>query len=216
MAAGGRWNLPNLITVLRILACPVIFWLALSTEITNGFLAFALFLAASASDLFDGYLARKHGLITNMGKLLDPIADKLLLASTFVPFYLVSHRGVAWELPWWGALPLWVLAVIFGRELAITLFRSWAARRGEVIAAGPSGKYKAFVQNLFSGGVLLWYPLRRLAEDRAWAGSAWSVWRGFHGAWIGIMLVAALVLTVYSMADYLWGYRRLLSRAAGG
>ncbi|MCA9738716.1 MAG: CDP-diacylglycerol--glycerol-3-phosphate 3-phosphatidyltransferase [Gemmatimonadota bacterium] len=216
MAAGDRWNLPNLITVVRIATCPVIYWLALAPGVTERLLAFVLFLAASASDLWDGYLARKHGLITNMGKLLDPVADKLLLVATFIPVYLISHRGPASELPWWGALPLWVLAVIFGRELAITVFRSWAARRGEVIPAGRSGKYKAFIQNLFLGGALLWYPLLGMAQRRGWGGSFWQGWQVFHGAWIGLMLAAALILTVYSMVDYLWGYRRLLSGSAGG
>ncbi len=209
-----RWNLPNTITVARIAVCPVIFVLALSTGILTGFLAFVLFVAAALSDLWDGYLARKHGLITDVGKLLDPLADKLLLVSTFVPFYFVSRRaGGIGDIPWWGELPLWVVIVIFGRELAVTLLRSYAARRGVMIAAGKSGKYKAFIQNLFIGGLLLWYPLRAVAVEESWAGSLWRVWTGFHGAWIGITLTVALVLTVYSMGVYLWQNRSL--REAG-
>lgn len=204
--APSRLNLPNVITVLRIVACPAIYGLALAGGITNGLLAFVLFLAASLSDLWDGYLARKHGLITDVGKLLDPLADKLLLVSTFVPFYIISHRGPEWELPWWGALPMWVLVVVFGRELFMTLFRSYAARRGVVIAAGQSGKYKAFIQNLFSGGALLWYPVIALGAARLWDGPVWEAWKIFHGAWIGIMLAVALVLTVSSLIDYLRGY----------
>ncbi len=213
MASGARTsrlNLPNVITVLRIAACPAVFLLALSGGITNGLWAFVLFVVASLSDLWDGYLARKHGQITDVGKLLDPLADKLLLASTFIPFYLISHRGLGWELPWWGALPLWVLIVVFGREVFMTVFRGYAARRGVVIAAGKAGKYKAFIQNLFSGGVLLWYPVLLIAARENWEGPAWGAWRAFHGAWIGIMLVAALLLTVYSLFDYLWGYRAIL------
>ena len=204
--APSRLNLPNVITVLRIVACPAIYVLALAGGITNGLLAFALFVAASLSDLWDGYLARKHGLITDVGKLLDPLADKLLVVSTFIPFYIISHRGPEWELPWWGALPLWVLVVVFGRELFMTVFRSYAARRGVVIAAGQSGKYKAFIQNLFSGGALLWYPVMALGADRLWAGPVWGAWKVFHGAWIGIMLAVALVLTISSLIDYLRGY----------
>ncbi len=212
-AAEGRLNLPNLITLFRIAACPVVFMLALSMGVTARLVAFALFVVASASDLWDGYLARKHGQITALGKLLDPLADKLLLASTFIPFYIISHRaGAGWELPWWGALPVWVLVVIFGRELGMTVFRTWAARRGEIIAAQPAGKYKAFIQNLFSGGVLLWYPLLALAQEGGWGGT-WDLWRGFHEIWIGVMLLAALVLTVYSMFDYLWSYRSLFGGA---
>jgi len=214
-AAEGRLNLPNLISLFRIAACPVVFMLALSTGIGERFAAFILFVVASASDLWDGYLARKHGQITSLGKLLDPFADKLLLASTFIPFYMISHRPeTGWELPWWGALPVWVLVVIFGREIGMTLFRTWAARRGEIIAAQAAGKYKAFIQNLFSGGVLLWYPLVAFGRESAWQGRAWETWQVFHEAWIGVMLLAALILTVYSMFDYLWSYRGLFSTPA--
>ncbi len=210
-----RLNLPNLITLLRIAACPAIVWLALSRDPTMGLWAFVLFVAAALSDLWDGYLARKNQQITDVGKLLDPLADKLLLASTFVPFYLISHRpGDQWPLPWWGALPLWVMIVIFGREVFMTVFRGYAARRGVVIAAGKSGKYKAFVQNLFCGAVLLWYPLIALAAERMWDGSFWEYWQSLHGLWIGVMLLVALVLTVFSMMDYLWSYRALLMSSA--
>ena len=143
--ADRRLNLPNLITVLRIAACPVIAWLALSTDPMLGLWAFVLFLIAAFSDLWDGYLARKNQQITDVGKLLDPLADKLLLASTFVPFYLISHRdGDQWPLPWWGALPLWVMIVIFGREIFMTGFRSYAARKG----CGDRGRPIGEVQGL--------------------------------------------------------------------
>jgi len=209
--APSRLNLPNIITVARILACPVIFLMALSAAPGVRFGAFVLFLLAALSDLWDGYLARKHGLITDVGKLLDPLADKLLLLATFIPIFMVSHRTAeAWALPYWGPLPLWVLIVIFGRELVITLFRQWAARRDVVIAAGKSGKYKAFLQNLFIGGALLWFPLQAAARARGWSHPAWRAFEWFHGAWIGVTLAVALFLTVYSMIDYLWSYRALI------
>lgn len=202
--APSRLNLPNLITVARILACPVIFALALSPRISHLLAAFGLFIAAAVSDLWDGYLARKHGLVTNMGKLLDPVADKLLLVSTFVPFYMVSQRpDPLTDLPWWGPLPLWVVVVIFGREILVTVFRSWAARRGAVISAGPSGKAKAFTQNFFSGSLLLWYALARTAVREGWeTETLWVVWGHFHGAVVALSLAVALLLTVYSMAIY--------------
>lgn len=211
-----RLNLPNSITAVRILACPVLFVLILASGSGALYGAFVLFLAAALSDLWDGYLARKHGWITDVGKLLDPIADKLLLVATFLPFYIVSHRpGPLTDVPWWGALPLWVLIVIFGRELAVTVLRSWAARRGSVIAAGPSGKIKAFVQNFFSGSLILWYALARTADARGWEDElAWTAWATFHGAVVALSLAVAILLTVYSMGVYVWQYRRLF--AAGG
>ena len=207
----GSSNFPNLITIGRILACPAIFVMVMSPSMSARYGAFFLFVIAGLSDLWDGYLARKHGWITDVGKLLDPLADKLLLLSTFLPFYLISHRGGdEWLVPWWGMLPMWVMIVILGRELLVTVFRQWAARRDVVIAAGRSGKYKAFIQNLFSGGLLLWYPLRESALGWGWAGIWWGVWELLHSAWIGITLGLALILTVYSMFDYLWSYRALI------
>ncbi len=216
--AVSRFNLPNVITVARILACPVVFVLALGESAGTFLAAFVVFVVAALSDLWDGYLARKHGLITDMGKLLDPLADKLLMAATLVPFYLVSHRpDPAWEVPWWGPLPLWVVLVIFGREIFVTLFRSWAARRGAVISAGPSGKYKAFIQNIFSGALLLWYSLVLYARGAGWEGQpVWTFWGALHGGVVGLSLLVALVLTVFSMGVYLVQNRQLFSAAVGG
>ena len=210
--SGSRLTLPNVITVARIAVCPAIFLLAMAPGVWERMWAFALFVVAGLSDVWDGYLARRYGWITDMGKLLDPLADKLLLAATFIPFYLLSHRSDGlWELPWWGPLPLWVVLVIFGREILITVFRSYAARRGVVIAAGRTGKRKALLQALFSGGLLLWYPLLSLSQMHGWESLAlWRVWAGFHGAWIAVTLALALILTIYSMLDYLWRYRSVL------
>lgn len=208
---GSRLTLPNIITVARILACPVIFVLALAPGTGARFGAFVLFVVAGLSDVWDGWLARRYDLITDMGKLLDPIADKLLLVSTFVPFYLISHRGSELEeIPLWGPMPLWVVILIFGRELFITLFRGYAARRGIVIAAGKSGKRKTLLQSLFIGGLLLWFPVRAVAEARGWSGGLWTGVSTFIELWCAITLAGAIVLTVYSMLDYLWSYRSLV------
>lgn len=209
--APGRLTPPNLITFGRILACPAVFALIFLPSVPARLFSFVLFLAAALSDLWDGYLARKHGLVTDLGKLLDPLADKLLLAATVIPIYILSHgAGEIGPLPWWGPLPLWVVLLIFGRELAITAFRMYAARKGVVISAGRSGKWKALSQNLFIGGALLWYPLLMLAISRGWQGGFWAFWRGLHGTWILVTLIVAILLTVYSMADYLWSYRSLI------
>ena len=209
--APGRLNLPNVITIARILACPALVMMIFMDSAPIRFGAFVLFIAAGVSDLWDGYLARKHGLVTDLGKLLDPLADKLLLASTFVPFYLLSNGGgEIGPLPFLGPLPLWIVLVIFARELLITIFRSYAVRRGVVIQAGKSGKYKAFTQNLFIGGLLLWYPLKMLALSGGWSGGIWAFWSYLHGGWILLFLSVALLLTLASLVDYLWRFRSVL------
>jgi len=209
--APGRLTVPNIITLGRIFVCPGVFFLIMAPSATARFASFVLFVAAGLSDVWDGYLARKHGLITDLGKLLDPVADKLLLVATFVPFYLLSHRDApVGPLPVLGPLPLWVVLIIFAREIFITAFRSYALRRGVVISAGKSGKHKALAQSLFIGGLLLWYPLQMLSIERNWTGGFWALWSVLHGSWIVVMLSAALILTVFSLGDYLWRYRGLL------
>lgn len=205
-------NLPNLITIGRIILAVLIIPLLFMEQFTPRLTAFIVFLIAAFSDLWDGYLARSRGLITDLGKLLDPLADKLLLAATFVPFYLLSHgEGPGARFPWFGGVfPLWIVLVIFGRELFITLFRSYAARRGVVIPAGQSGKYKTVFQNCFIGSTILWYALQAAALSRGWDGEIWAGWQVFHFAFSVLTLSVAVVLTLYSMFVYLWGYRALV------
>lgn len=207
----SRFNLPNVITVSRIAVCPLLFWLAISPSTTARFTAFALYTAAGLSDILDGYLARRDNLVTDMGKLLDPVADKLLLVVTLIPVYLISHRGGALDgVPWIGELPMWILVVIFGRELFITVFRAYAARRGVVIAAGWSGKRKAMFQMFFVGGALLWFPLIEVGTQRGWNSGFWTFFREGLEAWVAVMLGLAVLLTVYSLLDYLWSYRTMV------
>jgi CDP-diacylglycerol--glycerol-3-phosphate 3-phosphatidyltransferase len=210
-------NLPNGITVARVLAAPVIFVLILSGGFGLLLVTFIIFIAAAVSDIWDGYLARRRSQITDFGKLADPIADKLLVLGTFVPFYVVSLRAPASDVPvvfGWGVLPLWALIVVLGRELLITVFRGLAKRKGVVIAAGKEGKFKAVFQNMFIGGEILWLALRSRALERAWDSPFWSFWKVFHGSYVAITLAIAVVLTAYSLLVYLWRYRALVARLA--
>ena len=205
-------TLPNAITFARIASCPFVAYLALAPGTTSRYAAFLLFLAAALSDIWDGHLARKYRSVTDAGKLLDPLADKLLLVSTFVPFYFLTRRGdELGGIPWWGEMPLWVLVVVLGRELLMTAFRAYAARRGVVIAAGRTGKYKTLAQCVFAGALLLWYPTAISAAEGGWSGALWVGFRDFHGLVIAVSLALAVALTVLSMADYLWRYRKVVS-----
>jgi CDP-diacylglycerol---glycerol-3-phosphate 3-phosphatidyltransferase len=208
-------NLPNVITIARIVLAIIVIPLLFIDLFTPRIAAFVIFLIAAFSDLWDGHLARSRGLVTDLGKLLDPLADKLLLAATFIPFYLLSnHLQPEVGFPWFGnVFPLWIVLVVFGRELFITLFRAWAAARGVVIPAGPSGKYKTVFQSIFIGSTILWYALDAAARTHGWSGGFWAFWQPVHFWFSVTMLSIAVVLTIYSMVVYLWNYRSLVSDA---
>jgi len=211
-----RSTLPNAITVGRIVMAPLVGILLFTPTFTARFIAWILFLIAAFSDLWDGYLARKHGWISNFGKLVDPIADKLLLVMTFVPFYILSHRtgDPHGQLVAVGALPLWVVIVIFGREFLITFIRSVAANRGIVIPAGKSGKLKAVFQNIFVGTAIAWLAANSAALNHGWTGMQnWTYWTYFHGFVFLTSLAIAVFLTVYSLVIYLVEWRKLMARA---
>jgi CDP-diacylglycerol---glycerol-3-phosphate 3-phosphatidyltransferase len=128
------FNLPNFLTVLRILLVPVIV-VALLAETPNGdAFAAVVFAVAAFTDGLDGYIARSRGSVTTFGKLMDPLADKLLIIAPLI--LLVSS----------GRIAAWVAMVIIAREFAVTALRMVAAERGLVIPAGPLGKLKTFFQ----------------------------------------------------------------------
>jgi CDP-diacylglycerol---glycerol-3-phosphate 3-phosphatidyltransferase len=208
-----RSALPNAITLARIALAPVVGFLAFVPTFTARLIAFVLFLIAAFSDLWDGHLARKYGWISDFGKLVDPIADKLLLVLTFLPFYILSHRtgDPHGQLVVIGAMPLWILLVIFGRELLITVIRSFAANRGIVIPAGKSGKLKAVFQNIFIGTALAWLAINSAAINQGWYGmQSWTYWTWFHGFVFMTSLVIAVFLTLFSLVVYLREWRKLM------
>jgi CDP-diacylglycerol--glycerol-3-phosphate 3-phosphatidyltransferase len=210
----ARSTLPNLITVGRAVLAPIVMLLIFVPSFAARLVAFVLFLAAAFSDLWDGWLARRHGWVSDFGKLVDPIADKLLLIATFLAFHLLGRSGVAEaQLPLLGALPVWVLCVVFGRELLVTVIRSVAARGGVVIPAGSEGKLKAVFQNVFIGTTIFWIALHTAAGARGWHGVFWDFWRGFHGFVLIATLCLAVLLTVWSLLVYLWQWRRSVGRA---
>lgn len=198
-------NLPNAITLGRIVLALGMAPLLLADGFWPRVAAFLVFVAAAVSDVWDGHLARTRNLITDFGKLMDPLADKLLLVATFVPFYLLSHEPAPEApFPWFGGtFPLWVVLVIFGREAFITVFRGWAARRGVVLAAGQAGKLKAVFQNVFIGCTIVWYALMARARMDGWRGPFWEFWQDMHFAYSVLLLSVAIFLTVWSLAVYL-------------
>ncbi|WP_314149869.1 CDP-diacylglycerol--glycerol-3-phosphate 3-phosphatidyltransferase [uncultured Leifsonia sp.] len=196
-SAGGstqrvsNWNLPNVITVVRILLAPAFVWMLLADAGHDGPLRWAaavLFVLAIATDGVDGAIARRNNLVTDLGKLLDPIADKVLTGGALIALSILG------ELPWW------VTVVILVREIGITVYRFVVIRQG-VIAASRGGKIKTIVQSVAISFAL--FPLWTVLGD-------WIFWVN------GILMTAAVVLTVVTGFDYLWqAYKgRRAARAA--
>jgi CDP-diacylglycerol--glycerol-3-phosphate 3-phosphatidyltransferase len=180
-------NVANLITIVRILLAPLFFWLLLADDGRGGtlrWIATALFVLAIATDGVDGHLARRRNLVTNVGILLDPIADKVLIGGALVALSVLG------ELPWW------VTVLILVREVGITVFR-FIALRDRVIPASRGGKLKTIIQSVAISVLLA--PLPALADAVGLdAAVPWIV--GF-----GVALMSlAVVLTVVTGADYLW------------
>jgi CDP-diacylglycerol--glycerol-3-phosphate 3-phosphatidyltransferase len=209
------WTLPNILTLARILLAPVIALLPFIQGYQPKLIAFFVFLVAAISDIYDGKLARSRQEITDLGKLLDPLADKLLLLATLIPIYwITNYRMREYEIPWWGSVPLWVFALLMGREVLMTVLRAWAKRRGVVIAAAGAGKLKTIIQDVFIGATILWFAWRDLASTYGWRrGWVGGLWDRVHGWVVAITLGIAVVLTLYSLGIYLYRYRGIFSRA---
>jgi CDP-diacylglycerol--glycerol-3-phosphate 3-phosphatidyltransferase len=181
-AKSPNFNIPNSLTVFRLLLIPAILY-----SFDGGFphhqlVAFGLFAGASFTDSLDGRIARRYAKVTTLGKFLDPLADKLLILAVLA--LLVQD----------SLLPAWVVIVVIGRELLITGLRSIGAAQGLIIAATPFGKTKTISQMLAVGLVMLQRP-----------------YPGLSGL-ATVAVVIAVLFTVFSGIDYVWRYRRLLYR----
>lgn len=178
-------NGPNIITASRIVATPLVLWLILADQGQQGPLRIwgaVLFVLFMASDSLDGYWARSRGLVTDLGKLLDPIADKFLTGGALIVLAVLG------ELPWW------VCAVVLVREIGITVHRLIAASSNVVLAAAWLGKLKTVMQSIA-------IPLAVLPHQ---------VFTGAFGWWINVITMsAAVILTIVSGIDYLLSLRRL-------
>lgn len=178
-------NLPNKLTVLRVIMVPffVVFMLIPSLgAAANKYIALALFCIASFTDFLDGYLARKNNLVTNFGKFMDPLADKLLVCSALICLSSL------------GKLATWIVLVIIAREFIISGFRLVASDNGIVIAASYWGKFKTVSHMAMIIMLILdfqnpvYYVLTQIV------------------VWVG------LALTVISLADYVWKNKQVLTQ----
>jgi CDP-diacylglycerol--glycerol-3-phosphate 3-phosphatidyltransferase len=144
------WTLPNLLSSLRILIIPVIVYLLNFTDRASSLMAAALFLFAAITDYFDGYLARRTRSVSDLGKILDPLADKLLVASVLIMLGAMDRPNEP-------SVPGWLVVVILARELAVTILRGIALTEGIVMQAEKLGKYKLILQAYALCGLLIHY-----------------------------------------------------------
>ncbi len=173
-------NVPNLLSLSRILSVPVFILLMLEPNPARALAAGIVFSLASATDWLDGYLARKWGQVTKIGKLLDPIADKILIMSALV--ILVEIRS--------DVVHAWIAIVIIGREFAVTGLRAMAAAEGIIIPAETAGKYKVGAQITAVLSLLLdYYLMKEWLRNLGWV----SLW-------------VAMLLAVYSAFRYFRSY----------
>ena len=193
-AAPPILNLPNILTMARIAAIPLLATLLMSPSQSAGFWAAAVFSLAAVTDWLDGYLARRMGIVTVFGKFLDPIADKLIVMAALIMI-----------LPY-GRVPAWMVLVILGREIIITGLRGIASSEGIVIQASDLGKFKTVFQLVAIIGLLLHYDYNWLfgIEHQL-------VHVNMHNVGMFFLWIATL-LTVWSGVDYLARFIKIIVR----
>ncbi len=181
-------NLPNKLSLSRLIITPIMMFFYLATFVPYGkFVALGLFILGAITDFLDGHIARKYNLVTDMGKFLDPIADKLLVTSALI---LVAVDGTI--LAPYGAI---VLAIFVGRDLTVDMLRQVAGSKGVVIAADKLGKYKTFSQDIALPLLMLYSALNLLSIDATILNIVMWISYGF--------LILATLLTIISLINYL-------------
>lgn len=178
------WTAPNVLTLFRIAIVPVLVYLLTDPGPFAGFLAALIFFLASLTDYFDGYLARKYGIVTTLGKFLDPLADKLIVVSVLI--MLAAMPCAPGAAPCEPRVPAWIVVLIVGRELAVTGLRSIASGEGITLGAEELGKYKMIFQMFALVALLLHYPYLYVDCHAA----------GMYFLWI------AMLLGLWSAVDY--------------
>ncbi|RNC69581.1 MAG: CDP-diacylglycerol--glycerol-3-phosphate 3-phosphatidyltransferase [Desulfuromonadales bacterium] len=188
------WNLPNILTLLRIALIPVIAVLLISPSKEAGFWAAAVFAVASVTDWLDGYLARRMGIVTVFGKFLDPIADKLMVMAALI-MILPFNR-----------VPAWMVLVILGREIIITGLRGIASSEGIVISASDLGKFKTIFQIVAILGLLLHFDYHWFfGIDHPF------LYVNMHNVGMFYLWIAT-VITIWSGVDYLVKFMKIIAR----
>jgi CDP-diacylglycerol--glycerol-3-phosphate 3-phosphatidyltransferase len=171
------WTLPNILSLFRIGIIPILVYLLTFPDRLSAILAALLFLIASITDYFDGYLARRNRSVSDLGKILDPLADKLMVASALIMLAAMDRPGQP-------SVPAWLVVLIIARESAVTVLRGIALAEGIVIQAETLGKYKFILQAFAVVGLLVHYPYWGM--DFFVAGIYFLALSAFVAVWYGI------------------------------
>ena len=204
----NKLNLPNKLTLFRILLLPLLMLTLLSETLWGKYLAWFIFVLAALTDYWDGYIARKYNLITSFGKVMDPLADKLLMTTVFISFVELDF------------VPAWMVILIIGREFAITGLRVLAANQGNIIAASRSGKNKTISQigailviltvNVIVGSLQAWAP--PWEKTLAALGNIGEIFINIIIYSPYICMAVATILSLYSGLEYLVKNKKIFAR----
>jgi len=193
----------NALTIARFALAPVFLLLLLREEARSLWAASGVFALAAVTDTVDGWLARRSGTVTRIGRALDPVADKLLVALALLGLARLRVPGVAW----------WMVIVILGREVLVTVLRSWASRRGIAVPVSRLGKAKTTLQMGFAAVALAVLCVRALMDPRP---ASWLRPTEPLATLLGLALLATTAATVLSGLDYARKARAALARIGRG
>lgn len=190
-------NLPNALTITRILLAPLLYYLIFEAHgYWDYILLYYLFVVAGLTDIYDGSLARSRNQITTFGKFVDPVADKLLLAGALIPFYLLNSK-----LPEFRPVTLPIVIILLGREVVITLLRYYSMWTGFIFSASRLAKFKTAFQMFFIGSVLVHLAHRRIMVERPEFAFQW--FDPIHFRMNEVVILVVVGLSVASAAEYI-------------
>ena len=187
------WTVPNLLSLFRIAIIPLLVYILTYTDPLSSALAALLFLVAAATDYFDGYLARRNKTVSNLGKVLDPLADKLMIVATLIMLAAMDRPDNA-------VVPAWLVVIVVARETAVTILRGIALTEGIVMESETLGKYKLVLQATAVFALVLHYT-----------------YLGVDFYVVGMyFLVVATAVALWSAVNYHIKFIRLIQRRSSG
>jgi len=190
-------NLANKLTMLRVLLTFVFLFVFSIQGLLPKIISLVVFIVAALSDLFDGMIAKKNNMVTDFGRLMDPIADKILVLAAFAAFLGMQ------------LIEAWMFVIIVSREILITSLRLFALNKGKILSAVRAGKHKTFSQMAVIFYILGFIVVKESVKTY----SVWNpVWEDFFRNSINILMLFTVGLTLYSGISYLWENRKIITK----